>query len=416
MGKKRFLVGLLVIFLSFFGSKFVLDRLYASQRDLNFGNDKNYNDNAISKEEGEYLILLVGVDKNSDDQVNTDFTRTDTIMLISANSKTGEMHLLSIPRDSRVKIREKFDKVNHAHAFGGIELTMQTLRTFLGLDIDYYVQINYQALMNIVDALGGVDYEVPEGIEINKGKVQIKPGLNHLDGNEVMWYLRTRNIYNNGDIGRVNTQQAFVKAMVDEMVKKSKDINIMTFISNYLKYVKTNLPLDAMMDLAGHINKFSSDKMQTHTVPGMEKNIGGVSYWIPDYEKTWSIVDDNYKNFKLKNWQKEDSGFYEEYGSFGEIKDQSKSGGIINNQNPANTNYVLPKTQSLPTYQYEYENNESNNNYYYEENTQTEEAPTENGSTSESTGQGENNENTGSENTEAPNENVDTGQEEGSDE
>lgn len=189
------------------------------------------------------------------------------------------------------------------------------------------MQINYQALINIVDALGGVDYDVPEGITIDKGKVQIKPGPNHLDGNEVMWYLRTRNIYNNGDIGRVNTQQGFVKAMVDEMVKKSKNMNLMTFITNYLKYVKTNLPMTAIMDLAGNINNFSSDKMDTHIVPGMEQTIDGTSYYIPDYEKTWQIVDEVFPNFKLENWKKEDSG-YMEYDHIEEIKDESSDRGI----------------------------------------------------------------------------------------
>ncbi len=142
-----------------------------------------------------------------------------------------------------------------------------------------------------------------------------------------MWYLRTRNIYNNGDIGRVNTQQGFVKAMVDELVKKSKNMNLMTFISNYLKYVKTNLPMSVIMDLAGNVNNFSSDKMDTHIVPGMEQTINGGSYYIPDYEKTWQIVDEVYPNFKLKNWKKEDSG-YHEYDSYGDIIDESKRKGI----------------------------------------------------------------------------------------
>ena len=318
------------------------------------------------------MILLVGVDKNGNDD-NTDFTRTDTIMLISADTKTGEMELMSIPRDSRVKIRDKFDKVNHAHAFGGIELTMQTLRQFLGLDIDYYVQVNYQALINIVDALGGVDYDVPEGINIHKGKVKINPGPNHLDGNEVMWYLRTRNIYNNGDIGRVNTQQAFVKAMVDEMVKKSKDMNLMTFISNYIKYVKTNLPMSAMLDLAGHINSFSSDKMSTHTVPGMEQTINGTSYWIPDYDKTWQIVDDSYSNFKLKNWKKEDSG-YEEYKDFGHIEDQSQTTGIIEKEDDGQAEEApVPETQTIPM-----QNNKQNWQAPAQNNNESYQAPAEN--------------------------------------
>ncbi|WP_044565367.1 LCP family protein [Anaerococcus provencensis] len=372
MKAKKFFITLLVILVGFFGSKFILDRLEASQRFNINGNENIINDDAINKEEGQYLILLVGVDKNGNDD-NTDFTRTDTIMLISADTKTGEMELLSIPRDSRVKIRDKFDKVNHAHAFGGIELTMQTLRQFLGLDIDYYVQVNYQALINIVDALGGVDYDVPEGINIHKGKVKINPGPNHLDGNEVMWYLRTRNIYNNGDIGRVNTQQAFVKAMVDEMVKKSKDMNLMTFISNYIKYVKTNLPMSAMLDLAGHINSFSSDKMSTHTVPGMEQTINGTSYWIPDYDKTWQIVDDSYGNFKLKNWKKEDSG-YEEYKDFGEIEDQSQTTGIIEKEDDGQAEDApVPQTQTIPM-----QNNNQNWQAPAQNNNESYQAPAEN--------------------------------------
>ena len=372
MKAKRFFITLLVILVGFFGSKFILDRLEASQRFNINGNENIINDDAINKEEGQYLILLVGVDKNGNDD-NTDFTRTDTIMLISADTKTGEMELLSIPRDSRVKIRDKFDKVNHAHAFGGIELTMQTLRQFLGLDIDYYVQVNYQALINIVDALGGVDYDVPEGINIHKGKVKIHPGPNHLDGNEVMWYLRTRNIYNNGDIGRVNTQQAFVKAMVDEMVKKSKNMNLMTFISNYIKYVKTNLPMSAMLDLAGHIDSFSSDKMSTHTVPGMEQTINGTSYWIPDYDKTWQIVDDSYSNFKLKNWKKEDSG-YEEYKDFGQIEDQSQTSGIIEKKDDGQAEEApVPETQTIPM-----QNNNENRQAPAQNNNESYQAPAEN--------------------------------------
>lgn len=372
MKAKRFFITLLVILVGFFGSKFILDRLEASQRFNINGNENILNDDAVNKEEGQYLILLVGVDKNGNDD-NTDFTRTDTIMLVSADTKTGKMELLSIPRDSRVKIRDKFDKVNHAHAFGGIELTMQTLRQFLGLDIDYYVQVNYQALINIVDALGGVDYDVPEGINIHKGKVKIHPGPNHLDGNEVMWYLRTRNIYNNGDIGRVNTQQAFVKAMVDEMVKKSKDMNLMTFISNYIKYVKTNLPMSAMLDLAGHIDSFSSDKMSTHTVPGMEQTINGTSYWIPDYDKTWQIVDDSYSNFKLKNWKKEDSG-YEEYKDFGQIEDQSQTSGIIEKKDEDQAEEApVPETQTIPM-----QNTNQNRQAPAQNNNESYQAPAEN--------------------------------------
>ena len=76
-------------------------------------------------------------------------------MLCKINSETGKVDILSIPRDSRVKVRDEFTKVNHAHAYGGIELTLKTLRDFLGLDIDYYAEINFEAVVNIVDEIGG---------------------------------------------------------------------------------------------------------------------------------------------------------------------------------------------------------------------------------------------------------------------
>lgn len=345
MRAKRFLIALAVILLSFFTSKFALDRLEANQKDYTYANTPNYNDNASQTADGEYLILLVGVDKNSEED-NSDFTRTDTIMLVRADTKSGEIDLLSIPRDSRIKIRDKFDKVNHAHAYGGIELTMQTLRSFLGLDIDYYVEVNYKALVNIIDALGGVEYDVPEGIYVDRGSVHIEPGVNQLSGTAVMWLLRTRNIYNNGDIGRVNTQQAFVKAMVDEIVKKSKNMNIMTFVSNYLRYVKTNLPLTSMMDLAANINNFSSDKMDTHIVPGMEETINGTSYYIPDYHKTWEIVDDAFANFKLDNWKKEDSG-YMEYESYDAIIDESQDTGLEIEEKEEEVEVELPQVNTV---------------------------------------------------------------------
>lgn len=81
MKAKRFFLGLLVVIVGFFGTKFILDRLNANEKEQNYKDIPNYDDNAVKTADGEYLILLVGVDKNGDDDNNTDFTRTDTIML-----------------------------------------------------------------------------------------------------------------------------------------------------------------------------------------------------------------------------------------------------------------------------------------------------------------------------------------------
>lgn len=342
---KRFFALVFAFALSFVASKFVLDFLDQRSNANIYAKGGTFEDQAVKTNKDEYLILMVGVDQAAGEENNEDFTRTDTIMLMKANVKDGTIKLLSIPRDSRVLVRNTYDKVNHAHAFGGIELTLQSLRNFLGLDIDYYAQVNYQALVNIVDAIGGVDYEVPEGVEIKKWTLDIKPGMNHFDGTDTMWYLRTRHIYNNGDIGRVEAQQDFIKAMVDQAVLKSKQMNLMTVISSYIKYVKTNLPMPIIMDLVKNINNFSSDKVETFIVPGNEATINRTSYYIPDERGTWDIVDEEFADFKLKKWTEEVSGLPEsKYSS-------------INQQAPVN---VFPKSN---TYNNSYQQNNSYNNY-----------------------------------------------------
>lgn len=332
---KRFLVSILVIAITYFGSNAILNKLQDKKNISNYGLAAA-DENKEQKVPHEILVLLVGVDVNGDDEGNSDFTRTDTMMLCKINSETGKIDLLSIPRDSRIKVREEFTKANHAHAYGGIELTLQSLRKFLGLDIDYYAEINYEALVKIVDAMGGVEYTIPEGINIDHGDVHLRPGKTKMDGMDVLWYLRTRKIYNNGDLGRVATQQEFMKNIVNEIVRKSKTMNLPTFIESYFKYVKTNIPLSVMLDFAQNISNFSSDKFQTYTVPGVPDDIAGTSYYIPDYEKTWQLVDRVFNKYKLNGWKKEDSGYYEyENYNYDLEKNEESSGeneGMIQNE------------------------------------------------------------------------------------
>lgn len=328
---KRFLISILVIVITYFGSNAILNKLQDNKNISNYGLAAA-DENKEQKVPHEILVLLVGVDVNSGDESDSDFTRTDTMMLCKINAETGKIDLLSIPRDSRIKVREEFTKANHAHAYGGIELTLQSLRKFLGLDIDYYAEINYEALVKIVDAMGGVEYTIPEGINIDHGDVYLRPGRTKMDGMDVLWYLRTRKIYNNGDLGRVATQQEFMKNIVNEIVRKSKTMNLPTFIESYFKYVKTNIPLSVMLDFAQNILNFSSDKFQTHTVPGVADEIGGTSYYIPDYEKTWQLVDRVFDKYKLDGWKKEDSGYYEYENYNYDFKKNEESENRIQNE------------------------------------------------------------------------------------
>ena len=325
---KRLLITLLTVATVYFGSNLFLNRLENKKNITNYGKEAA-SENKYQKVDHEILVLMVGVDVNENNE-NPDFTRTDTIMLCKINAETGKVDLLSIPRDSRIKVRDEFTKANHAHAYGGIGLTLKSLRDFLGLDIDYYVEINYDALVDIVDGMGGLKYKVPKGISIDHGDVHIRPGINDMDGMDVLWYLRTRKIYDNGDLGRVNAQQEFLKAIVNELVKKSKEISMTSLIETYFKDVKTNLPFSTMVEFANSMSNFSSDKFKTYTVPGEASMIDGISYYIPDYEATWDIVNKVFPNYKLKGWKKEDSYYWEyeyynySYKNYGSNEDYNK--------------------------------------------------------------------------------------------
>lgn len=327
---KRFLITVFLAFFVYFTSNAYLNRLQDKKNIKDYGTEAAVS-NKGKKVDDEILVLLVGVDA-SQNKENPEPTRTDTIMLCKINSKTGKVDLLSIPRDSRVKVRDEFTKVNHAHAYGGIELTLKTLRDFLGLDIDYYAEVNFDAVKNIVDGMGGVNYNVPKGVKIDEDNTHIKPGMNKMNGEDVLWYLRTRKIYENADLGRVNAQQQFLKAMVNEMVRKSESISMTSLVESYFKDVKTNLPMAIILDMASKISNFSSDKFSTYTVPGIPSMIDGISYYIPDYEKTWDIVDEVFSKYKLKNWNKEDS-WYREYENFKFSNDENLSNEDYQNLN-----------------------------------------------------------------------------------
>lgn len=362
---KRFLITVFLAFFVYFTSNAYLNRLQDKKNIQDYGNEAAVS-NKGKKVDDEILVLLVGVDA-SQNKENPEPTRTDTIMLCKINSKTGKVDLLSIPRDSRVKVRDEFTKVNHAHAYGGIELTLKTLRDFLGFDIDYYAEVNFEAVENIVDSMGGVNYKVPDGVTINADGVNIKPGMNKMNGKEVLTYLRARSIYENADLGRVNAQQQFLKAMVNEMVKKSKSISMTSLVESYFKDVKTNLPMATMLDIASKISNFSSDKFSTYTVPGTPSMIDGVSYYIPDFEKTWDIVDKVFSKYKLKNWNKEDS-WYREYENFGFSNDENLSNEDYQNLNE--NHQEIQKNQDL-----ENQNDFEEGKDEYQEDDITEEDP-----------------------------------------
>ena len=190
-----------------------------------FANSDSSSDNppTITTEQTNVLnIMIMGVDRRADD-----VGRSDTLMVLTYNPNEQKASLLSLPRDTRVHIEKNdYDKINHAYAYGGHELTQKVVESFLNVPINYYVLIDIQAFEKIIDAVGGVDIDVEKRMyyedpwDDNGGLViDLQPGLQHLNGKTAIQYVRYRD--GEGDIGRINRQQKFMKAFLAQAISPS---------------------------------------------------------------------------------------------------------------------------------------------------------------------------------------------------
>lgn len=241
-------------------------------------------------------ILLLGVDSNGEGTDPWEGTRTDTIILLNVDPRTKSLNALSIPRDSKVFLPDDHgvQKINAAHAIGGIGMTIRTIEETLGVKIDRYIMVHDEAVKEIVDALGGVDIYVEKNMHYNdySGKlfINLKKGPNHLSGKEVIGYLRFRHDPM-GDIGRTQRQQWFLRGMMEALKKPETITKLPEIINVASKYIKTNMSFYELSQYAGFAKHLDMDKIEIAMLPGAPNKKGYISYWILDPEKTQEVVN-----------------------------------------------------------------------------------------------------------------------------
>src|SRR5690625_4869501 len=173
------------------------------------GRDKSeLRDKIVDPKFDNVYILIMGVDY-SDKRENTASARTDTLMLATLNKDDKSVKLISIPRDSYVYIPEVGyeDKINHAHAFGGTKAAIETVENLFNIPVDYYLKVNFEAFIDVVDALDGITVEVPyEFRELDSKKkantIHLQGGLQYLSSEEALALARTRNLENDIERGK----------------------------------------------------------------------------------------------------------------------------------------------------------------------------------------------------------------------
>lgn len=239
-------------------------------------------------------ILLLGVDARKGEKIS----RSDTIILASIDPKLNRAALVSIPRDTKVSGNAAggMDKINAANVVGGPEYAVEKVEELMNEQIDYYVEMDFEGFKNIIDALGGVTINVDQRMYKPSEDINLKPGLQTLDGYGSLAFVRYRD-YPMGDIERAEHQQAFLKALGQEILKPATIVKLPTLVKEVKANVKTNLGLKDMLKMAAWAPGFTSESIIAQTLPGSfydQRNAQGVltaSYWVADKNKTATLLD-----------------------------------------------------------------------------------------------------------------------------
>ena len=244
-------------------------------------------------------FLLLGVDSNDAAKSGT---RTDTIILVRVDFNEGVLNMLSIPRDTRLLVKGALDKVNHAHHYGGVDLTLKSINDYLGTDIKHFVKLDYNAVKELVDAIGGVDIYVPRRMQyydpVVKFRVDLQKGQQLLNGDKALQFLRWRSNnaktvgYFDGDIGRIGTQQYFIKEFMKQLIQPKNLVKLPTMVNSYYKYVNTNIAMEDIIKSVAQVGKLDIENMRTETIPGTDPTIDGVSYFTPYKNQTLELVEE----------------------------------------------------------------------------------------------------------------------------
>ena len=228
-------------------------------------------------------LLLLGVDSKAGEPA-----RSDTILLMRFNPRTHTINQLSIPRDTRVQMPNgSYDKINTAMFWGGPSLAVQAVKRFLGVDVNHVMVVDFKGFPRLVNAVGGVDMNVPKTISTiagGRGRIVVfKQGMYHFDGKYAMIYVRIR--YADDDFHRAARQQQFVQALQKKIAQPSNITKLPEIGTKFMSGVATDLTTNQILELA-YLKWRATGGMKAVMVgtPGWD---GGVAYVFPpsDAEK-----------------------------------------------------------------------------------------------------------------------------------
>ncbi|PTI19607.1 LytR family transcriptional regulator [Staphylococcus warneri] len=245
-------------------------------------------------------IALFGVDSNEERKRSDIGQRSDSIIILSINPNKNKTVMLSIPRDTQAEIVGKGseEKIAHAYAYGGPNMSVKSLEKFLDISIDHYATIDMDGLKNIIDDLGGINVESNATFQFD-GKKFNKGQKTHVNGDEAMKFIRSRKQEGaGGDFGRQERQQLVLKAISNKMSKVSSIPHINSIMSSIQKNVRTDLKISEMNSIRkGYKNANKNvNKLQLDGRGAIQQD--GLYYFIPKKESKQDAVNKMKNNLK----------------------------------------------------------------------------------------------------------------------
>ncbi len=222
-------------------------------------------------EKDPFSVLLLGVDEREGDR-----GRSDTMVVMTVNPTDQSTKMVSIPRDTYTEIigRGTMDKINHAYAFGGIEMSLATMENLLDIPIDYVVQVNMEGFKDIVDAVGGVDVNNPNAFD------NFSTGEIHLNGSEALDYVRMRKQDARGDFGRQDRQKQVLQAVMRKGASANSLMNYNEIFDALGTNVRTNMSFDEMKDVQKNYRDAVGTVDQMIIEDGYGETINGIWYYM----------------------------------------------------------------------------------------------------------------------------------------
>ncbi|MDP4110249.1 MAG: LCP family protein [Bacillota bacterium] len=261
----------------------------------------------VSKRKEDFFTMVVAC-------TDQDKTRTDAMIVVAFDVKNMKINMMNIPRDTYSKVKRNLKKINSAYSIGKVDQMKKEITLLLGIPIDRYAIFDFDGVADMVEAIGGVDYEVPFRMKYTDPTqdlyIDLKPGLQKLNGEDAVHFLRWRENdrgikggYRDGDLGRIKAQQEFLMTLAKRMLVPSNILKVPEIVSALLDNTDTDFTKGELVWLGLTAVRLNSENISMQTLPGESQTIyePGVrmnqSYFFPNKEEVLALVNEKFNPY-----------------------------------------------------------------------------------------------------------------------